>query len=60
MEHLFEKYLRASNAGTHKPDGNGLGLYIAKGIVESAGGRIWIESIEGRGTTVTFTLPKHP
>lgn len=57
MPHLFEKYRRASNAHLKKPDGNGLGLYISKGIVERAGGTIWVESIEGRGTTVSFTLP---
>lgn len=57
MEHLFEKYRRASNAPKHKPDGNGLGLYIAKGIVERAGGRIKVASEMGRGTTVSFTLP---
>lgn len=34
-----------------------LGLYIAKGIIERAGGDIWIKSTEGQGTTVTFTLP---
>jgi signal transduction histidine kinase len=57
VDHLFEKYRRASNAPLHKPDGNGLGLYIAKGIVERAGGKIWIESIENSGTKVSFTLP---
>lgn len=57
MEHLFEKYRRAGNAHLKKPDGNGLGLYIAKGIVEKAGGRIWVESQQSEGTTVHFTLP---
>jgi signal transduction histidine kinase len=57
MEHLFEKYRRASNAHLKKPDGNGLGLYIAKGIVEKAGGHIWVESEQGKGTTVRFILP---
>ncbi len=57
MEHMFEKYRRASNAPLHKPDGNGLGLYITRGIVQRAGGKIWIESIEGSGTKVSFTLP---
>lgn len=57
MEHMFEKYRRASNAPLHKPDGNGLGLYITKGIIDRAGGKIWIESIEGSGTKVSFTLP---
>ena len=57
MEHLFEKYRRAGNAHLKKPDGNGLGLYIAKGIIEKAGGRIWVESEVRKGTTVHFTLP---
>ncbi len=57
MEHLFEKYRRASNAHLSKPDGNGLGLYIAKGIIGKAGGQMWVESVEGKGTTVHFTLP---
>lgn len=57
IDHLFEKYRRASNAGKHKPDGNGLGLYIANGIIQKAGGKIWVESIEGSGTKVGFTLP---
>ncbi len=57
LPRLFVKYRRASNAHLKKPDGNGLGLYIAKGIVEKAGGRIWVESREGQGTTVSFTLP---
>ncbi len=57
MEHLFEKYRRASNAPSHKPDGNGLGLYIARGIVQKAGGDMWVQSILEKGTTVSFTLP---
>lgn len=57
MQHLFVKYHRASNAHLKKPDGNGLGLYIAKGIIEKAGGKISVQSTEGKGTTVSFTLP---
>ncbi len=54
---IFEKYMRGSNARLHKPDGNGLGLYICKGIVDGMGGEIDIESVEDIGTKVTITLP---
>jgi signal transduction histidine kinase len=57
LSRIFQEFSRASNAATAKPDGSGLGLYIARGIIEKAGGRMWIESQEGKGTTVSFTLP---
>lgn len=55
---IFDEFARGSNATLYKPDGSGLGLYIVKGIIESAGGTIWIESTEGKGTSVYFQLPK--
>jgi signal transduction histidine kinase len=54
---IFEKFGRASNAHLHNPDGSGLGLYIIRNILEAVGGKIWMESEEGKGTTVTFTVP---
>ena len=48
------------NLAREPPSGAGLGLAIAKGIVEAHGGRIWIESQNDRGTTVCFTVPRHP
>jgi PAS domain S-box-containing protein len=54
-EHLFERYWQAEN-DTQK--GRGLGLYIAKHLVEAQGGRIWAESRPGVGTTFFFTLPR--
>lgn len=54
---IFDEFERGSNAATYKPDGSGLGLYIVRGIIERAGGTIWVKSREGQGTTVTFRLP---
>lgn len=54
---LFSEFVRGSNATKHKADGNGLGLYIVYGIVQSAGGKVTITSEEGKGTTVTVRLP---
>ena len=60
-ERVFDKFFRATRDGdisTHQPSGTGMGLAIAKGIVEAHGGRIWIESAaSGHGTRVLFTLP---
>ncbi|MGZ4371444.1 MAG: ATP-binding protein [Gaiellaceae bacterium] len=54
LPHLFDRYWRAEEAA-HQ--GVGLGLYIAKGIVDAHGGRIWVESEAGSGSTFHFTLP---
>lgn len=60
-ERVFDKFFRATRDGdvaTHQPSGTGMGLAIAKGIVEAHEGRIWIEAgRNGRGTRVVFTLP---
>jgi signal transduction histidine kinase len=56
---LFHEFVRASNAAIMKPDGSGLGLYIAKGIVDRFGGTMWLKSKEGKGTTIFFTVPMH-
>jgi len=55
--HIFEKFMRARNATKMKAAGNGLGLYTARGIIQSAGGEMWMESTEGKGSTFFFTLP---
>jgi two-component system sensor histidine kinase KdpD len=58
-ERVFEKFFRGFGKDeTAQPEGIGVGLSIAKGIVEAHGGRIWIEDTEGgRGTRVCFTVP---
>lgn len=53
--HLFERYYRAR--GTRKIEGLGLGLYITRILVEAHGGRIWVESEVGKGSSFSFTLP---
>jgi signal transduction histidine kinase len=57
MPHVFERFYRADPARGREGDGAGLGLAIARGLVEAHGGRIWAESEAGRGTIVRFTLP---
>jgi signal transduction histidine kinase len=56
---LFNKYYRAQNVRAHM-DGVGLGLSIAKNIIEAHKGSIWVDSHLGRGSTFGFTLPKAP
>lgn len=58
---LFNKFVRGSGIAQIHPDGSGLGLFIAKSIVDSHGGRIWAESDgEGKGSTFQFIIPTQP
>jgi signal transduction histidine kinase len=54
---IFQKFYQISEGGGLKPKGTGLGLAISKALVELHGGKIWVESQEGRGSTFSFTLP---
>jgi PAS domain S-box-containing protein len=56
LDKIFERFFRGSKSGVQ--GGTGLGLSIAKKIIESHGGRIWVESEEGKGASFVFMLPK--
>jgi len=56
-EKIFERFFRADHPLVRETDGTGLGLPIVKSLIELHGGRIWVESELGKGSTFSFTLP---
>ena len=57
QDKLFTKFFRADNAREKQPDGTGLGLYIAKSILDNSGGSIWFASEENKGTAFYVAIP---
>jgi PAS domain S-box-containing protein len=57
QKRLFERFFRVDNRLRRETQGAGLGLFLARGIVEAQGGRIWVESQPGRGARFSFTVP---
>ena len=60
LAHIFERFYQVESHLTRKHGGMGLGLSVAKVMTEMHGGRIWVESAEGKGSNFTFILPVSP
>ena len=56
LERIFEEF-QQTDVGAEQTEGTGLGLALSKKLIELHGGRIWVESEPGKGSTFTFTLP---
>lgn len=59
QHHLFNKFYRANNAKKARPDGTGLGLYMAKKVIIAQGGSLIFQSKEGKGSTFGFSIAKN-
>jgi len=57
QQRVFGKFFRSGNISLSHPEASGLSLYIAQKIVEAHKGKIWVESLDGKGSTFIFTLP---
>lgn len=60
LDKVFDRFHRIDNRDTRKVGGTGIGLYLVKALVEAHGGKIWVESEVGKGSSFIFELPKCP
>jgi signal transduction histidine kinase len=60
LSKVFERFFQVESHLTRRNTGMGLGLSVAKSMIELHGGRLWVESVEGKGSTFTFLLPVKP
>jgi len=57
QERIFDRFARVDNSLTRQMPGAGLGLFLVRAVVEAHGGRVWVDSRPGQGSTFCFTLP---
>lgn len=57
-ERIFDRFYRVESPLSQRTQGAGLGLYLVKSVVDAHGGRIWVDSTPGKGSTFVFTLPR--
>ena len=57
QDRIFDKFFRSDNIVKYQTEGTGLGLYIAKNIIEQLGGKIWFDSVENLGSIFNFSIP---
>ena len=60
LSHIFDRFFRVNKARSRKQGGTGLGLAISKEVVNMLGGQIWVDSVEGKGSTFYISLPYVP
>jgi signal transduction histidine kinase len=60
LPHIFERFFQVESHLTRRHGGMGLGLSVAKSMIEMHGGRLWVESVEGKGSSFIFILPLDP
>ena len=58
IPHIFDRFRQVDASSTREHGGTGVGLYLCAQLVHSHGGRIWVDSTWGKGSTFSFTLPR--